>query len=55
MKTFVIYYKYTLPGAKKPGPIRHYKLSANTVREAEGMLRQYANYPGLEVIRVEEI
>lgn len=55
MRTFVIYYKFMGPGEKKPGPIRHYKLQASNAKEAEKLLRQYACYPGLEVVRVEEV
>ena len=55
MRTFVIYFKYTLPGEKKPGPVRHYKLQANTPKEAEELLRRYAAYPGLDLVKIEEV
>jgi len=55
MKTYVIYFKFQQPGEKKPGPIRHYKLQAASIKEAEQLLRQYTTYEGLEVIRIEEV
>jgi len=55
MRTYVVYFKYHTPGDKNPGPVRHYKLQASNPGEAERMVRQYANYPGLEVLRIEEV
>lgn len=55
MKTFVIYYKYHVEGEKNPGPVRHYKLQADDERQAEQLLRRFANYKGLEVLRIERV
>lgn len=55
MKTFVIYYKYQLEGEKKPGPVRHHKIQANDEEEARRLLKRYANYPRLEVLRLEQV
>ncbi len=55
MKTFIIYYRFTKPGEKKPGPVQHYKLMAGDRDEAEQLMRRYANYPGIEVLEVREV
>lgn len=55
LKTFVVYYRYQVEGEKGQGPVRHYKLQADSARDADRLLRRYANYPGLEVLRVEAV
>lgn len=55
LKTFVVYFRYQVEGEKGQGPVRHHKFQAGSARQAEKMLRSYANYPGLEILRVEEI
>ena len=52
MKPYVVYFKYKQPGDKKPGPIKHFRLYANSVEEARRLTAQYANYPNLEVLEV---
>ena len=54
LSTFIIYFRFTKPGEKKPGPITHYKVMARDVSEARDLARQYANYPGIEVVEILE-
>ncbi len=55
LRTYIIYYKYKNPGDKKPGPVKHYRVSANNLEEARQLASQYGNYPDLEVVRVTPI
>ena len=54
LSTYIIYFRFTKPGEKKPGPITHYKVKARDVSEARDLARQYANYPGIEVVEILE-
>ena len=54
LSTYIIYFRFTKPGEKKPGPITHYKVRARDVSEARDLVRQYANYPGIEVVEILE-
>jgi hypothetical protein len=54
LSTYIIYFRFTKPGEKKPGPITHYKIMARDVSEARDLARQYANYPGIEVVEILE-
>ena len=49
---FIIYYKYQLPGGKRPGAVKQFRLYANDLEEARRMASQHANYPNIEIIRV---
>lgn len=52
MRMFIVYYRYTNPGDKKPGPVRQFRIFAVDASEAQRMLNQYANYPNLEVVSI---
>lgn len=54
MKVFVVYLRYHKSGDKKPGPVTHQRLRADTIDQAREMAQRHANYPGIEIIRVEE-
>jgi hypothetical protein len=54
MKWYVVYFKFQKSGEKKPGPVSHYKLQARSLQEAREMAKRYANYPGIEIVNVEE-
>ncbi len=54
MKTFIVYLRYHKPTDKKPGPITHQRLQAVTIDQARQIAERQANYPGIEIIRVEE-
>ncbi|MBI4717208.1 MAG: hypothetical protein HY763_05345 [Planctomycetes bacterium] len=53
LKLFIVYYKYQVAGEKKPGPVRQYRVYANSLEEARRLAGQQANYPNVEVLRVE--
>lgn len=52
LKTYIIYFRFTKPGEKKPANVSHYKLSAHDAEEARELARQYANYPGIEIVDI---
>jgi hypothetical protein len=53
MNTYIVYFKYQKPVDKKPGPVTHYKLQANSLAEAEQLARRQANYPGMNILKIE--
>ena len=55
MKVFIVYFRYQKPGDKKPGPITHQKIQADTIDQARQFAERQANYPGMEIVRVEEV
>ena len=55
LKPYIIYYKYKCPGDKKPGPITHQKIQADTIDQARQFAERQANYPGMEIVRLEEV
>ncbi len=55
MNEFIVYFRYQKPGDKKPGPITHQKLRADTIDQAREVAARQANYPGIEIVRVEEV
>ena len=54
MKAFVVYFRYHKSGDKKPGPITHQKIQADTIDQARQFAERQGNYPGMEIVRVEE-
>lgn len=52
LQPFIIYYKYKLPGEKKPGAIKQYRVYAASSEEARRLAIKQANYPDIEVLRV---
>jgi len=55
MKWFVIYFRYRRPNESKPGPVSHFKIQADDLAQARELAKRYANYPGIEVLSVEEV
>jgi len=55
LKSYIIYYKYQNPGDKKPGPVRQFRVYANSYDEARTLATQQGNYPNMEVLRVAAI
>ncbi|MFQ5491496.1 MAG: hypothetical protein ACE5GE_12310 [Phycisphaerae bacterium] len=54
MKTFVVYYRYTRPGEKKPANVTHYRIQANDRREAERLM-QDATAPGVQILGIKQV
>ena len=54
MKTYIVYYRYTRPGEKKPANVTHYKIQANDRREAERLTLEAANAPGVQILMIKE-
>ena len=52
MRAYIVYYKYKLPGTKKPGAVKLYRIYANDAEEAKRMATQHANYPDVEILRI---
>ncbi len=53
-KRYTISFRYTKQGEKKPGPVQRYVLYANSAEEGRALLKQYANYPNLEILGIRE-
>ncbi len=53
LKPYVVYFKYKCPGDKKPGAVKQYRLYATNVEEATRLAVQHANYPDVEILRVQ--
>ena len=52
LKPFIVYYKYKLPGDKKPGAIKQFRIYANNSEEARRLAVKQANYPDVEVLSI---
>ena len=54
MKTYIISYRYTRPGEKKPANVTYYKIHANDRREAERLTVE-ATAPGVHILSIKEV
>jgi hypothetical protein len=54
MNRYTVSFRYTKEGEKKAGPVQRYVLYANSPTEARKLLKQYANYPNLEVLALRQ-
>ncbi len=52
MQTYLVYFKYKPAEAKKPGPIRHYRIYADSLEEARRIVARQGTYPDLEVVEI---
>jgi len=52
LKPYTIYYKYQVPGEKKPGPVRQFRIYAMSLEEARKLALRQGNYPNLEILRI---
>lgn len=55
LKTYIIYYQFQVPGEKKPGPVRQFRVFAASLEEARRLAREQGNYPNIEVLRVQAV
>jgi len=49
---YIIYFKYKGPSDKKPGAVKQFRLYANNLDEARRLAVQHANYPDIEVLKI---
>ncbi len=47
---YIILFKFTQHGEKKPGPVRQFRIYADDLEEARREAARYGNYPNVEVI-----
>ncbi len=52
MQTYLVYFKYKPAEAKKPGPIRHYRIYANNIEEVRQIVARQGTYPDLDVLEI---
>ena len=52
LRPYIVYYKYKLPGDKKLGAVKQYRLYANNFEEAQQLVAQQASYPDIEVLEI---
>jgi len=50
---YIILYRYQAKGEKKPGPVRQFRIYADSLEDAKRQAKQYANYPNIEVLEVQ--
>lgn len=55
LKTYIIYYQYHIPGEKKPGPVRQFRVFASSIAEAKRLAAEQANYPNIAVLSVKSV
>lgn len=48
-----MYYKYKNPGDKKPGAVKQFRIYANSAEEARRLVHRYAQYPDIDVLRIQ--
>ncbi len=52
LKTYIVYFRYKNPGDKEPGPVRQFRIYANSADEARHLATRYANYPNIQIINI---
>ncbi|MHC5108443.1 MAG: hypothetical protein ACYTHJ_01025 [Planctomycetota bacterium] len=52
LRLYYVYFKYKQPGDKKPGPVRHFRLYAQSIDDARKLATQQGNYPNLEILEI---
>lgn len=52
MNLYIVLFRYKKPGDKLDGPVQQYRFYARDIRQAWELAKQYANYPGIELIDV---
>jgi hypothetical protein len=52
LKPYIIYYRYKIPGEKKPGAQKQFRVYADSLENARRMALAQANYPNIEVLKV---
>ncbi len=52
---YIIYYQYQVPGEKKPGPVRQFRVYATSLGEAKRLAAEQSQYPNIEVLRIKTI
>lgn len=52
MRPYIVYYKYKQPRDKKPGPVRQFRIYANSLEEARQIAVRHANYPNINVLDI---
>lgn len=50
---YIVSFKTHLPDDKKPGAVKQYRIFANNIQEARHLVTQQANYPNLEIVRIQ--
>lgn len=55
LRMYIVYYQYQIPGEKKPGPVRQFRVYASSLSEAKRLAAEQANYPNLQVLRIEAV
>lgn len=50
---YIILYRYQAEGEKKPGPVRQFRIYADSYEDAQRQAERYANYPNIEVLEIQ--
>ncbi|MFQ5463180.1 MAG: hypothetical protein ACE5E5_11215 [Phycisphaerae bacterium] len=49
---YIVYFTFITPGAKKPGPVKQFRVYAGDWEEARRVADKQSSYPDIEVLRV---
>lgn len=52
LRPYIVSFKYKSPGDKQPGPVRQFRVYANSLAEARRLVAQQANYANLEILGI---
>jgi len=52
LRPYIVYFKYKLPGDKKPGAVKQFRIYANNFEEARQLVSQQATYPDIDVLEI---
>jgi hypothetical protein len=52
MKLYIVLFRYSIPGEKRPGPVRQFQVYATSYDEARSIALQQAKYPNIEVLSI---
>ncbi len=52
LKLYVVQFRYKLAGEKKPGPVRQFRIYADSLEQARRLTTEQANYPDVEILSI---
>lgn len=55
MRLYIILFKFQNPGDKKPGPVRQFRIYANSYDEAKTLMERQGQYPNLEILSIKQV
>lgn len=53
LKLYIIQYRFKAAGEKKLGPVRQFRVYADSLEEARRLAQEQGNYPDIEIMSVQ--